>query len=92
MLQPPVYVAPLIAAGQDLEARTADNREQTALHIAVYARRFDMARCLLEHGANPNVLDGNGKTAADIAAAANYRHIADQLRQALSTRAGGAHD
>ena len=42
----------------------------TALHAAAQAGRADVVRFLLEKGANPEIVDGNGKKAIDLIATA----------------------
>lgn len=46
------------------------NEGMTALHTAVQGGRIDMVRYLLEKGANPEILDGNGRKAMDLLATA----------------------
>ena len=45
------------------------NEGMTALHTAVQAGRTDLVRYLLAKGANPELLDGNGRKAIDLAGA-----------------------
>jgi ankyrin repeat protein len=42
------------------------NEGMTALHAAVQAGRLDLVRYLLEKGANPEIVDGNGRKAIDL--------------------------
>jgi len=42
------------------------NEGTTALHAAVQAGRTDLVRFLLEHGANPNILDSMGRKPIDL--------------------------
>lgn len=55
----------LLSAGSDVNARAPAGT--TALHGAVIFRQQSMVKWLLDHGADPKVQDGNGKTALDIA-------------------------
>lgn len=44
----------------------SNNEGTTALHEAARGARLDLVRFLLEHGADPNVLDADGKKAVDV--------------------------
>lgn len=77
-------IAPLLDAGEDLEARSKDAAQQTALHIAVSARLWTMIKCLLEHGADPNATDSKGWTALHYAA-----HNGDYSTASLLLHYGG---
>jgi ankyrin repeat protein len=46
------------------------NEGMTALHAAAQSGRLDMVRYLLDKGANPDILDSNGKKAIDLIASA----------------------
>lgn len=84
MFHEPARIPPLLNTGEDIEARSRDAARQTALHIAVAARRFAMIRCLLEHGADPNATDSKGWTALHYAA-----HNGDHSTVTLLLRYGG---
>ena len=45
------------------------NEGMTALHVAAQAGRVDLVRYLLEKGANPEIVDSNGRKAIDLAGA-----------------------
>src|SRR5205814_1526537 len=47
-----------------------DQEGASALHEAVQAGRTDLVRYLLEKGANPEIVDGNGKKPIDLVGAA----------------------
>ena len=52
---------------RNLSTRPAPpNEGTTALHAAVQAGRTDLVRYLLEHGANPEIVDGNGRKPIDL--------------------------
>ena len=42
------------------------NEGMTALHVAAQSGRVDLVRYLLEKGANPEIVDGNGRKAIDL--------------------------
>jgi len=46
-------------------------RGETALHVACRARHLQVIALLLERGADPLAIDDEGRTALDIARAAN---------------------
>ncbi len=54
----------LLEYGADINAGAGGN---TALHGAVMFGQGEMARWLLEHGADPSLMDYNGKTALELA-------------------------
>jgi len=48
-------------------ARSASTNEgMTALHVAAQSGRIDLVRYLLEKGANPDIVDANGKKPIDL--------------------------
>lgn len=53
----------------------------TALHCAARTKRTGMAQLLLEHGAEPNALAGNGLTPLDVAEFAGARGVVRLLEQ-----------
>lgn len=44
----------------------ADNEGNTPLHLAAEAGKVSVARALLEHGAKPDLVNGEGKRAAQM--------------------------
>ncbi|MNJ56363.1 Ankyrin repeat protein [compost metagenome] len=50
----------LLAGGADVEGASPDGK--TALMIAAMFNRVDIARCLIDHGADPHARDANGAT------------------------------
>lgn len=67
----------LLAYGVDVNAGEGGN---TALHGAAQFNRADMVEWLIEHGANINALDYEGKTALTRAVAQNNNEVAEVLR------------
>jgi hypothetical protein len=61
----------------------------TPLHWAARLNRVALAELLLEKGAAPNVLAGNGLTALDIAEAAGATEVARLIEQVGGKRAAG---
>lgn len=59
----------LIAEGE--KPNIQDSRSRTPLHVAAFFRKYDAARALLKHGANPNALEGDRYDILTIAAVAN---------------------
>jgi ankyrin repeat protein len=49
----------------------ATNEGMTALHVAVQAGRTDLVRYLLDKGANPGIIDSNGRKPIDLVAVAS---------------------
>jgi ankyrin repeat protein len=47
----------------------SSNEGMTALHVAAQASRVDMVKYLLDHGANTEIVDGNGKKPIDLLSA-----------------------
>jgi ankyrin repeat protein len=58
-----------------------DVPECTPLHWAAWRRREDLVRFLLQKGADPNIVAGNGLTALDMADACGATRIAGLLEQ-----------
>jgi ankyrin repeat protein len=61
-------VEALLAAGADVQAQSRESMKVPALFSATAAGRADIARLLLESGANPNLRAENGLTALHAAA------------------------
>jgi ankyrin repeat protein len=57
----------------------ASNSFRPALHLAVLNHREDNVEVLLSHGANVNALDGNGRSAAQVASAVGNVQLAYKL-------------
>jgi ankyrin repeat protein len=62
----------------------------TPLHCAALARREDLARLLLDHGAEVNILAGNGLTPLDVADAQGATAVVAVLEAHGGARSSGA--
>ena len=54
---------------------------ETALHVAARWNREEAARILIRHGADPNVLAGNGQSPLDLADECGSSAVAALLEQ-----------
>lgn len=61
------YIARLLLATDGIEIDKADANGQTALHDAAGRGYLNVVEWLIASGANPNIVDNDGKTPADIA-------------------------
>ena len=59
----------LIAEGE--KPNIQDGKSRTPLHVAAFFKKYDAARALLKHGANPNALEYDRYDILTIAAVAN---------------------
>ena len=64
-----------------------DLPQSTPLHCAAHQNRVELARLLLRHGADPNLLAGNGQTALDVADARRAEAVRSVLEQHGGKRA-----
>jgi ankyrin repeat protein len=64
-----------------------DVPHSTALHWAAWCQRPALARLLLEKGANPTLLSGDGRTPLDAAEHKGAAEVADLLRAQGGRRA-----
>jgi ankyrin repeat protein len=69
-----------------------DIPQGTALHWAAWFKREALAALLLERGADPNILAGNGYTPLDVADASGAIGVAALLEQHGATRTPGGAD
>lgn len=65
---------------------------QTPLHIAVAGKHADIARALLDHGANPGLRDALGAAPLDLAVQRGDLATGRALCAAGAQASGGAHD
>lgn len=69
----------LLAGGADVNLASKTEDLGTALHLAARLGEHEKMTFLLEHGANPNVIDRLGYTPAHIAARSGLTHILETL-------------
>jgi hypothetical protein len=67
-----------------------DIPQATPLHCAALGKHEDLVRLLLDHGADPGIVAGNGVTALDIADFEGATSIAQLLQQHGATRSSEA--
>ncbi|MBM9537546.1 ankyrin repeat domain-containing protein [Desulfobulbus alkaliphilus] len=67
----------LVAAGWDIDER--DLHGDTLLHVAAHNDNLPLAESVLSNGAEPGLLDGEGRTAAAIAREAGSINVLDAL-------------
>jgi uncharacterized protein len=65
------------------------NEGMTALHVAAQAGRLDLVRYLLEKGANPEIVDSNGRKAIDLIVSAGTGNPAAPANPAAPGTARG---
>ena len=64
-----------------MDPNSADNKGETSLHWVARCGRLEIARVLVEEcGANPNMRNCHGQTAADIATITRHWAVAKYLR------------
>lgn len=74
----------LVERGADVDAGLDKN---TALHGAAGFGRVEVARYLIEHDANFDAHDHDGRTPLDVAEATGHEAVAELLRALMETRA-----
>ena len=67
----------ILAAKPDINPKMTDG--DTPLHLASHFGRSEMARQLLKAGADRNIRNGDGKTAAEVASAEKFEDLAREL-------------
>ncbi|NIQ77940.1 MAG: ankyrin repeat domain-containing protein, partial [Anaerolineae bacterium] len=72
----------LAGAGVPLDALDAEG--QSPLHWAALYGHRDVVNALLSAGADPTILNGNGKTALELARDAGHVEVAEALATALT--------
>lgn len=77
----PQMVKALVAAGADIEARSAHG-QQTPLHVAAHNNRKAVVAALLEAGANPTARTGKGQTPDQLCMSPLQRNTYEMIRLA----------
>ncbi len=83
-----LIIETLLRRGASLEAKSDDG--STALIVAAKNGRFQMAKLLLQMGANPRVKDKSGKTAADYAETPEFKNFLEKWDPKSSSTAVAA--
>lgn len=78
----------LLEYGANVNA--AGKYKQSPLHVAAWFDYVNICLLLLEHGADPQLKDGQGKTALDLAIEDSCSDCADIIRSWLTARAARA--
>lgn len=73
-------VVALLVNSKRTDLNAVTDQGSTALHLAAVVGAVELARTLLDHGADASILDAEGRSAADIADARGDRGLAHLLR------------
>ena len=72
----------LLSIGVNPNIRTRNQVQESALHIAASRNYGDIALILCDQGADPTMLDGNGKTPSDRAKSEGHEFLSKMLKDA----------
>ncbi|KAF2994130.1 Ankyrin-2 [Neopestalotiopsis sp. 37M] len=98
LLQRKKCIQALCAHGREAATVNAQDRDgKTAMHLAVESCFPEVVICLLEQGANPNLIDSAGRTALMALAMSNnftemHKHVIDTLTKAMVNNLGAGDD
>ncbi|KAF7524166.1 hypothetical protein G7054_g11510 [Neopestalotiopsis clavispora] len=98
LLQRKKCIQALCAHGGGAATVNAQDRDgKTAMHLAVESCFPEVVACLLEQGANPNLIDSAGRTALMALAMSNnftemHKHVIDTLTKAMVNNLGAGDD
>ncbi len=70
----------LLEAGADVNYQNDDRYNCTALIWAVWVGHAEIVELLISKGANPNLINNEGKTVLTIATEENYSEIVELLK------------
>ena len=74
----------LLSIGVNPNIRTRNQVQESALHIAASRNYADIALILCDQGADPTMLDANGKTPSDRAKSEGHEFLSKMLKETMN--------
>ena len=74
----------LLSIGVNPNIRTRNQAQESALHIAASRNFADIALILCDQGADPKMLDANGKTPSDRAKSKGHEFLSKMLKETMN--------